>query len=141
MAVLIDNHSKRRKIDPKIIRLKAQAVLDALGNPDAELSILLVEDAEIAELNEQYLNRRGPMRAGQFTGISPELLGDVVISVETAEREGNLSGTGIEKRIDELLIHGVLHLFGYDHETNVEDHRVMESKSVELLQIIARLDR
>ena len=112
--------------------------------PDGELSILIVDDNEIAKLNKQYLDREGPtnviafpMHDGNFPGISHDLLGDVVISVETAEREGSDSGVGIKKRFTELLIHGILHLFGYDHENDEKQARRMNRKSRELLKIVA----
>ena len=111
--------------------------------PDAELSILLVDDLEIAELNQQYLNRQGPtnviafpMLEGEFAGISPQLLGDVVISLDTVDREGKQAGTSMESRLDQLLIHGILHLLGYDHENDPDEARRMEQKSDELFQLI-----
>ena len=130
------------------IRKKARVILDALGSPEAELSILLVDDAAIARLNRQYLSRPGPtnviafaMREGEFADVSPQLLGDVVISVDTAEREGNESGIALEDRLDELLVHGILHLFGYDHEKNNADARVMAEKSTALMKLIRTAGR
>ena len=130
------------------IRKKARVILDALGSPEAELSILLVDDAAIAQLNRQYLSRPGPtnviafaMREGEFADVSPQLLGDVVISVDTAEREGNESGIALEDRLDELLVHGILHLFGYDHEKNNADARVMAEKSTALMKLIRTAGR
>jgi probable rRNA maturation factor len=114
-----------------------------LDSPEAELSILIVDDAEIAILNQDYLNRQGPtnviafpMRAGEFSEISPQLLGDVVISVETAERESIASGLDFQERLDQLLVHGILHLFGYDHVNTAGDARRMDAKSAELLETI-----
>ena len=131
----------------KNIRQTAQVVLNALDCPDGELSILLVDDSHIAELNSQYLNRSGPtnviafpMRAGEFSDLTPDLLGDVVISMDTAASEAQAAGVNLEQRFKELLVHGILHLFGYDHETNEEDARRMEEKSVELLKQIEQTD-
>ena len=128
---------------PARIELKAQAILDALGCPEKELSILLVDDLQIAELNATYLNREGPtnviafpMQEGEFADISPDLLGDVVISVDTAEREGAAAGMDVETRTVELLVHGVLHLMGYDHEHDEEEARRMEEKSLAVLEAI-----
>jgi len=122
---------------------KAQAILNALDSPDAELSIVIVDDAHIAELNQRYLNRSGPtnviafpMRAGDFSDITPNLLGDVVISAETARQEAQAMGTRFSLRLYELLIHGVLHLFGYDHEKSEKESERMQQKSDELLGII-----
>ncbi|MBU1183352.1 MAG: rRNA maturation RNase YbeY [Proteobacteria bacterium] len=141
MGVLINNTQKRCRISQAGIRETAQVILNALDCPDGELSILIVDDNEIAKLNKQYLQREGPtnviafpMRDGNFPGSSQDILGDVVISVETAEREGNDSGAGMRKRFAELLIHGILHLFGYDHERNRYQANKMEKKAVELMK-------
>jgi probable rRNA maturation factor len=76
------------------------------------------------------------MQSGAFSQISPQLLGDVVISVETAQRESAQGDMDFEKRVDELLIHGILHLFGYDHVNDAQSAREMDRKSTELLQLI-----
>lgn len=114
-----------------------------MGYPDAELSILIVDDQQIAQLNRQYLNREGPtnviafsMRQGQFSDIAPNLLGDVVISADTARREAQSAGTSMQDRFDQLLIHGTLHLLGYDHENTVGEALRMEKKANELLQLL-----
>jgi len=112
---------------------------------DVQLSILITDDTEIAVLNRQYLNRTGPtnviafpMREGEFSHIVPELLGDVVISMETAEKEANENGMKLEKRCCELLIHGILHLLGYDHEKDERRAREMEEQSRSLLNLICK---
>ncbi len=114
-----------------------------MGYPDAELSILIVDDQQIAELNRQYLNREGPtnviafsMREGLFSEIAPNLLGDVVISVETAHRQAKDAGLSMLVYFDQLLIHGILHLLGFDHENSESEARKMEKKSNQLLNII-----
>ena len=111
--------------------------------PDAELSILIVDDQQIARLNQQYLNREGPtnviafaMQEGPFAEISPDLLGDVVISVETAHREAKNAGLGMAAYVDQLLIHGILHLLGYDHENDKSEAHKMEQKANEVLEFI-----
>ena len=127
----------------KKIRKKAQAILNALDNPDAELSVVILDDSEIEVLNQKYLNRSGPtnviafpMREGEFSDLSPLLLGDVIISIETAEREALNAGMSVETRLDQLLVHGILHLIGFDHETNQSDAAKMEAMAVELLELI-----
>lgn len=127
------------------IRKNAQVILNALDSPEAELSIVIVDDDEIAALNQTYLNRQGPtnviafsMREGAFADISPQLLGDVVISIETAHRESEAAGIDPLRRFDQLLVHGILHLFGYDHETNDETAAVMEARSEQLLKLIEK---
>ena len=127
----------------KKIRRKAQAILNALDNPEVELSIVLVDDSEIAALNQRYLNRSGPtnviafpMREGEFSDLSPLLLGDVVISTETAGQEALDAGISVETRLDQLLVHGILHLFGFDHESDPHDAALMEAKAAELLELV-----
>jgi probable rRNA maturation factor len=114
-----------------------------LDCPEAELSILIVDDPQIAELNRQYLQREGPtnviafpMQEGEFPMLSPDLLGDVVVSVDTAEREASGAGMRLEDRFLELLIHGILHLLGYDHETDEAEAKVMEEKALALFRLI-----
>ena len=118
-----------------------QVILNALDSPDGEISILLADDSLIAQLNQQYRNRQGPtnviafaMREGQFADLTPHLLGDVVISMDTTAAEAQNAGIGMDRRFRELLIHGILHLFGYDHEKSEADARRMAEKSRELLK-------
>ena len=103
----------------------------------------MVDDTQIEKLNRKYLNRNSPtnviafpMREGEFSHLSPHLLGDVVISTDTAKKEAQNSGMSMEQRFKELLVHGILHLFGYDHETSVQDARKMDKKSRQLLELI-----
>ena len=114
-----------------------------MDSPEGELSILVVDDSEIKTLNKNYLNRSGPtnviafpMKEGDFSDINPQLLGDVVISMETAVREALQSRISTEERFAQLLVHGILHLFGFDHEKSEQDARKMGKKSDELLKLI-----
>ena len=143
MEVLIDNRQSSCEIPLKKIRRTVEVILGALDCPDGEISILIVDDPKIEKLNRKYLNRPGPtnviafpMREGEFSHLSPQLLGDVVISTDTAAKEAQNSGMSMEQRFKQLLVHGILHLFGYDHETSDQDARKMEKKSQELLELI-----
>jgi probable rRNA maturation factor len=143
MEILIENRQNRHRIDQQEIKKKARIILDALGSPDGELSVLFVDDEEMAKLNKTYLHRSGatnviafPMQEGPFREISPYLLGDVVISVDTAAREGKDSGITTKARLDQLLVHGVMHLFGFDHEKTPEAAKAMKAKEKELLTLI-----
>lgn len=111
--------------------------------PDAEISIVIVDDLQIADLNQHYLNRKGPtnviafpMQEGDFSEINPYLLGDVVISVDTAHREGQEADIGLQTRFNQLLVHGILHLVGYDHENDEQDAQIMAAKSDEIMRLI-----
>jgi probable rRNA maturation factor len=114
-----------------------------LDCPDGELSILILDDSQIEILNEKYLKKKCPtnvmafpMQEGKFSDLNPMLLGDVVISLETARREAENSGITTEKRFIQLLVHGILHLFGYDHETTPQEALRMKNKSKALLKLI-----
>lgn len=126
--------------------MKARAILSALECPDGELSIVWVDDPTMALLNQQYRKRKGPtnviafaMREGECSGINTHLLGDVVISLDTCKKESQIAAIPFERRLDELLVHGILHLFGYDHEESDELLARMEQKQSELLALIADL--
>jgi probable rRNA maturation factor len=104
-----------------IIRV-ARTILKELNHSDKEISILFVDDRQIRALNNKFLKRNFPtnvisfpMAQGEFSEITPHLLGDVVISVETAMKEAQESGLSLEQEVVLLLIHGILHLTGYDH--------------------------
>lgn len=125
------------------IQQKARDILNVLECHDAELSVLIVDDPQIATLNQQYLHRSGPtnviafpMHTDVFPNINPGILGDVVISIETAAREGERIGIGMEDRIIQLLVHGILHLIGYDHEKSEAQAEKMAQKENEILRMI-----
>ncbi len=103
--------------------------------PDGELSLVIVDDDQIREINRNYLQRDWPtnvisfaMREGEDGEFHPELLGDVVISADTAARDAAEVGLPFESELYFLLLHGILHLFGYDHEWGSEEeaHRMEE---------------
>ena len=143
MEILIEDRQDRYRIAHEEIKKKAKTILNALECHDGELSILIVNDPEIAKLNKTYLGRSGPtnviafsMQEGPFGQISPNLLGDVVISLDTAAREAEDAGISVESRLDQLLIHGVLHLFGFDHDKTSEQAKAMRMKEEELLKLL-----
>jgi len=114
-----------------------------LGYPETELSLVLVDDSEISRLNQVYLDRQGPtnvisfsMQEGPYNEINPQLLGDVVISVETAAVDAEKGGFTLEEMLDFYLIHGILHLAGYDHEGSPDEASRMETKSEEIWRIL-----
>ena len=122
------------------MRRRTRIILDALKSPEGEISILLVDDPQIAAMNRRFLGREGPtnviafpMQEGRFSGLSPNLLGDVVISVDTAHREARAAGLALDERVTQLLVHGMLHLCGYDHEHDAAEARRMAAKSRALL--------
>jgi len=123
------------------IRKRAKSILSALGCDQVELSLVFVDDEEMQRLNHTW---RGQDRTtdvlafSQREGISPPgaegLLGDVVISVETAMRQAKERGTSLEKELDALMVHGILHLLGYEHEAGAGPARAMRTKEKEILE-------
>ena len=132
-------------VPTRTIRKKTELILSALDCNHQELSIVIMDDAQIQALNQTF---RGvsrptnvlafPMQEGAFSGITPDLLGDVVISAQTAHREADAAGITLDERISQLLVHGILHLLGYDHETAPDDADEMETKSLDILRRIEK---
>ena len=130
-------------INRRRIKKAAAEILSGLGSTDGELSILIVDDEEMARLNLQYRQVDAttdvlafPMLEGEFGDILPELLGDIVISATTARSMSRRYQCSLSAVMDVLLVHGLLHLLGYDHERNEQEARRMESKSMELLETL-----
>ncbi len=124
-----------------------EAILKDLGFPEGELSVLFVDDSQITKINRQYLNRDRPtnvisfpMREGDFPGINPQLLGDVVISLERAKKEAAEKGNRMEDELNFLLIHGILHLLGYRHEDSEKEAEIMREKEETFMSIIDRIE-
>ncbi len=141
MDIQIQNRQRRIALSLPSIRLFLEKCLEFLDLPDGELSILFVSDRKMKELNRTY---RGvdrptdvlafPMREGEDSALNPNLLGDIVISVETALRQGEEIGWGLEKETYKLLSHGLLHLLGYDHETDPVSEVQMQRKEREIME-------
>ena len=125
--------------DLTAIREQAETVLAALGEPRAELSILLTDDLTIHPLNRDYRGRDRAtdvlsfsQREGEGPGGGGALLGDVVISIETAERQAISRGHGVDREMRVLLVHGICHLLGFDHKTDAEAAAMEASERIGL---------
>lgn len=135
MSVLISGPPEAirgSKVDVVRLRRCGEKLLAAIGESQSELSIALVDDPEIKVLNTQWRSRPNATDVLSFSQIEGEesgggtrLLGDVVISVETAARQAAESHRGLDERVIRLLIHGLLHLVGHDHEEDEEAARMM----------------
>ena len=144
MKIAIENRQKKLKIEKLLLRRVARRILSASGCPDAQLSILIVDDAAIRDINRDYLGKDRPtnvisfaMQEGEGMGVQPDLLGDVVISAETAARDAGEAQSSFDSELYFLLLHGILHLLGYDHERgSLEDARRMEEKEREVFALI-----
>ena len=113
---------------------------------NVEASILLTDDEYIAQLNKSYRHVDGPTDVLSFAqvestnarsfDVQENMLGDVVISVETARRQAEERGHSLDEEVDILLAHGLLHLLGYDH-SEPEEERKMFERQAEILGLAA----
>lgn len=127
----------------KRIRQYSNNLLQKLGLADHEVTILLTDDQEIAKLNARYRDKNSPTNVLAFpfsyehkneTAALPQRqLGDLVISIDTASEEARKYKQSFSYRMCWLITHGVLHLYGYDHERSEKDERLMQKKEQELL--------
>jgi probable rRNA maturation factor len=119
------------RFDRRLLAARARAALRAIGQPRAELSLALVDDGAMGELNAAHRGKVGPTDVLSFSlveGAHAEhrgaLLGDVVIDVEQAARQARRARRTLDDELAKLLIHGVLHLVGHDHEADDEARRM-----------------
>lgn len=123
-----------------------ERILDVSGFPEAELSLTITGDRGIRRVNREYLDRDHPtnvisfaMQEGEFAGLSPNLLGDVIVSADTAAREAELGGGTFFSRLVFLILHGILHLLGYDHErSGPQEARRMEARERAIYSLLLR---
>jgi probable rRNA maturation factor len=122
MPIIIEDRQKKISIDRRSVRRAMGRIMKYLNCSDKIISLLFVDNNEITEINRRYLNREYPtnvlafsLAAGEFGDINPNILGDIVISVDTAYRDAVESGIEFDDELAFLMIHGVLHLLNYDH--------------------------
>lgn len=125
---IITTH-RLKKITNNVLKL----ILDEKGRSSAEVSVVYVDDGDMRNLNRNYrgMNKSTdvlafPMNDGKFAAINPDLLGDIVISVPTARKQSEAHDQSLERELSVLLVHGLLHLLGYDHETDVTEKHMKE---------------
>jgi probable rRNA maturation factor len=142
MKIQIGNRQKLIEIDKRSIRAFVARLLRLLDCRDKEVSLTFVDDAAIRVINRQYLSKDRPtnvisfsLQEGEFGDINPDILGDVIISVETALRDAKSGNLTFDDEIRFLLIHGILHLMGYNHEnTTRQMTKKMRQKEKELFE-------
>jgi probable rRNA maturation factor len=130
-----------------LARAAARAVAGELSLGRTEVCIALSDDAQVAELNGSYRGKPAPTNvlsfpAGPTVPIGeddPQFLGDVVLALETLQREAAELGLPVEHHMQHLVVHGLLHLLGYDHGTD-QEAQAMESLEVRILQRLGIAD-
>ena len=136
----IINHQRKFKFDWQIFQKFAEAAIGKI--PEAEkkhVSIAFVSDKKMREINKTFRAKNSttdvlsfPFEADEFDS-SADYLGDIAISVEQAERQAKENNLDLETEIKQLILHGILHLCGYDHET---DNGEMNAKELELRKLL-----
>ncbi|MCB9622689.1 MAG: rRNA maturation RNase YbeY [Sandaracinus sp.] len=132
---------RSRPVRTELVRARAEKMLVALDLEDAELSVLLCDDETIHTLNRDFRHKDKPtdvlafaMREGEGGELAGGILGDVVISLDTARKQAAERSHAIAAEVTFLLAHGLLHLVGYDHRTDAEE-RVMNAETSKLVDV------
>jgi len=119
----------------ELLERAARAVLDLSASPDADMTIVLVEDARIQALNRDFLSHDAPTDVLSFPADEPDpetgrrYLGDVVISLARAVEQARERGHAFEAEMQLLVVHGVLHLIGHDHAGPEEKERMWAAQA------------
>jgi rRNA maturation RNase YbeY len=130
MPVDVVRRGAGKKYPARAARSTALEVLRLLDRAQAELSLALVGDAEIRKLNARYRGKDYAtdvlsFPAGNESSAPVHLLGDVVISLDKTRAQAKERGRSVDEELAILLIHGIIHLLGYDHERSARDARIM----------------
>jgi probable rRNA maturation factor len=135
MPITIRNEQKKVAVNPAKVRKLLQKCLQCLNYPDADVSVLLTGDGAIRHLNREHRGQDRPTdvlsfgmreqrRANEPLPPHPEVLGDVVVSMPTIQRQAKARKVTVQEELDFILIHGLLHLLGYDHAAEAEKRRM-----------------
>lgn len=146
MPVHMQIQVRRVTFDQARLDRQARAILSDVGEASAELGILFVGDQRMRSLNRQY---RGKDRTTDVLAFamreaphsSSSVLGDVVIAVPTAVRQAKEGQRSLDEELTVLLVHGILHLCGYDHERSEKEARRMQRRERMILRSLARLPK
>jgi probable rRNA maturation factor len=149
MPVVLGSRLKSRRLRLSRVRSLAGRILRAVGAAHADLSLLLVGDRFMQRLNRLYRRKdcttdvlAFPVRkhsgrpSPRATRLAPDLLGDIVISLPQAERQAAQAGHTLERELAILMIHGLLHLLGYDHERSAREARRMSRRERAIARVL-----
>jgi len=146
MAIWFQTHLRRISVRATTIRRVAQSILVQAGHPTAQLSLSLVGKTRMRSLNRKYRGRDYPTDVLAFPmesmGEQTEIfLGDVVICLPMAIGQASRFGNSADQEILRLLIHGTLHLLGYDHEQSPREATRMQRKERAMVQKLSPIPR
>jgi probable rRNA maturation factor len=128
---MILNRQRTIRVSRRPLELFLSRLWQHLGLGEADVTICLVSDAEIARMNQAYRSKAGPTDVLSFPSVrfrkpirlsrtppAQRYLGDIAISPATARRNARKYGRALSRELQILMLHGTLHLLGYDHETD-----------------------
>ncbi len=134
---IITTH-RLKKITNNVLKL----VLEEKGRMNAEVSVVYMDEPEMKDLNKRFKKISKPtdilsfpMNDGKLAGINPNLLGDIVICVPYARKQAIEHSHSLERELTVLLIHGLLHLMGYDHKTE-KSEMLMKEQEMECMLLV-----
>ena len=140
MSAAVSNRQRRVRISTPRLRATAESALCALGRADRDVHVSVVDDPAIRRLNARYLRRRTTTDVLAFDLHAPgpsRLLGEVIICADTARRQAKRVGVSVALELDLLVVHGLLHLAGWDdHEPR--EARLMHEREREILAEVGR---
>ena len=136
MNILVAKEAGARGAAIGKIRRMAGAALKGLGVKNRELSVLLVGNPRIRELNRDYRGMDKPTDVLSFPMDDEHMLGDIVISVDKAGEQAERFGVTFEEEMARLMVHGLLHLLGYDHVKGGGQARKMRDREEELMGLL-----
>jgi probable rRNA maturation factor len=131
------NRQRRLKVDTEAWSTFATKALEAIGNGESAATIAFVSDGRIRELNRQFRGVDKATDVLSFPADEPDELnlGDIAVSVETAAAQAKENGLSFDDEIAQLILHGLLHLSGYDHESDDGEMNRLELKLRKKLKI------
>src|SRR2546426_5136947 len=140
MTIRIHNRQRIVAIDTAAVRERVLQIMVYLGRSDQELSVVFGSDRLLQELNRTYRHKDRPTNVLAFPQSptyegepATPMLGDVIVALSTAAHEAHDLQQSLEERVVYLLLHGILHLLGHDHEGSVAQRRRMEALEREVL--------
>ncbi|MDR1870312.1 MAG: rRNA maturation RNase YbeY [Deltaproteobacteria bacterium] len=142
MAISLVSQPNVLPIRPLALKRRLNKVLRALGQDKASLTVLLTHDQEIQDLNRKFRGKDAPTNVLAFPGGEPfpgskgTYLGDVAISLETVAREAEAANRPVGEVFYFYLIHGTLHLLGFDHARGPAEEAAQEKEEARLLALI-----
>lgn len=151
MSVLVKSHVQSVQVNKPLVARLASNILSAVGELSSELDLTFIGDRRMRRLNRLYRDTdqttdvlafaARDVRIPRAVRLTPWSLGDVVIALPTAVRQARRENRSLNDEIAALLVHGILHLCGYDHERNKREARRMHRRERTILRRLGKIPR